>query len=570
MMASVSKQVYICADKGSDETGTGSVEAPFSSLSHAILQSGGSSVVLPGQDLVDDAATALPNVQFYQRKGDQYELATKSALKKAKGIVEGLEKKLSKISVRESDINAAMEEKLLEARGIVLKQDPTLSTPVKIKIRDAIAERKRETPRVQVFGWVHRLRTQGKNMMFIVLRDGTGFLQCLLSGDLCQTYDALTLTVESTISLCGRLQSVPEGKSAFDQHELIVDYWEVLGKAPGGDEAFENRLNKEASPDVLLNNRHLVHRGDTGIKLLKLRHATLKAFRDHFIDRGYYEVTPPCLVQTQVEGGSTLFCFDYFGEQAYLTQSSQLYLETVCPSLGDVFCIQESFRAEKSRTRRHLSEYTHVEAECSFISFDDLLNRLEDVVCDVVHRVLASPYGVLVKELNPSFVSPKRPFRRMDYKDAIAWLRDNQVLKEDGTMFEFGDDIPEKPERFMTDAINEPIFLCRFPAALKSFYMFKDPEDKRVTLSTDLLMPNVGEIVGGSMRMSDEKELLNAFQREGLDTSPYYWYIDLRKYGSFPHGGYGLGLERFMTWMLHREHVRDVCLYPRYTGRCHP
>ena len=366
--------------------------------------------------------------------------------------------------------------------------------------------------------------------------------------------------------------AVPEGHMAPNGHELLVDFWEVIRIAPSGEDSFECRLNQEASVDVLLNQRHLVHRGDTATKILKMRSWLLGAFRGHFEDSGYFEVTPPCLVQTQVEGGSTLFELDYFGEKAYLTQSSQLYLETVCPSLGDVYCIQESFRAERSRTRRHLSEFTHIEAEFSFIQFNDLLIRIEDMVCDVISRMLKNPNSAAyLKDLNPGFIVPKRPFKRMDYSEAIAWLQAHNVMREeDGLPFQFGDDIPEKPERFMTDTIGEPIFLCRFPFEIKAFYMMRDAVNRRVTESCDLLMPNVGEIVGGSMRIFDEEELMAAFKRENLDPSPYYWFVDLRKYGSFPHGGFGLGFERFMAWLLNREHVRDVCLYPRYIGRCLP
>jgi asparaginyl-tRNA synthetase len=222
--------------------------------------------------------------------------------------------------------------------------------------------------------------------------------------------------------------------------------------------------------------RYLVIRGDVASSVLRLRSIVVRAFRDFFHKRKLSEVTPPLLVQTQVEGGSNLFELDYYGEKAYLTQSSQLYLETCLPSLGDVFCMTESFRAEKSHTRRHLAEFTHCEAELAFIEFEELQKFVEDMVCGVVEAVFADPEGVrIMKELHPGFKTPSRPFRRMDYSEAIDWLRDNAVTREDGSAYEYGDDIPEGPERKMTDAIGEPIILCRFPVEIKSFYMKRDP-----------------------------------------------------------------------------------------------
>lgn len=544
-------EIYTSESTGSDETGDGSADKPFKSVLQAMRHAGKEpfpTIYMDGKD-----------------EGKRYEPAAKSQIKKWQKIWQREVSKAADKAQKDAEDAERREKNLEEAKKITIEEDKSLPTPKQIKIRESKQNR---NVRVKIFGWVHRMRQQGKNLMFIVLRDGTDFLQCVLTDTLCQTYDALTLATESAICVYGVIKELPDGKTAPGNHEMTVDYWELIGASPAG--GIDNLLNEEAHVDVQLDNRHMMIRGENTAKVLKMRSVVMQCFRDHYASRGYFEVTPPTLVQTQVEGGSTLFKLDYFGDEAFLTQSSQLYLETCLPSMGDVFSIVSSYRAEQSRTRRHLAEYTHVEAECPFITFDDLLERLEDLVCDVVDRVLKSPLGHVVHELNPDFVAPKKPFKRMAYTDALKYLKENDIKKDDGSYYEFGDDIPEAPERKMTDQINEPIFLCKFPAEIKSFYMPRCSDDRRLTESVDLLMPNVGEIIGGSMRIWKYEELMEGFQREGIDTKNYYWYTDQRKYGTCPHGGYGLGLERFLCWILNRYHIRDVCLYPRFVERCRP
>ncbi|OMJ28497.1 Asparagine-tRNA ligase, cytoplasmic [Smittium culicis] len=551
---------------GSDESADGSIAKPFKTPLAALTASA---------SFIDTASFLIKKAQVADAEPTDYQPLAPTAFKKAKKAFElnlKKSKKHAETQAKESASNLAKqqeEEKRIEnSKSIVLVQDPSLPPAKFIKINDAVNYRDQ---RVNVRGWVHRMRVQGKDFMFIVLRDGTVNLQCIMTDRLCHTYEALTLTLESTVSLFGTIKTVPEGKSAPGGHELIVDHWELVGKAPGDSEAVSNKVSADSDPSIQYAQRHLVIRGDNQSAVLKARSYTLRAFRNHFHSIGYLEVTPPCLVQTMVEGGSTLFSLPYYGEEAYLTQSSQLYLESCVPAMGNVYTISESYRAEKSNTRRHLSEFTHCEIEAGFISFEDLLDTIENTVCGVVDNLLNDPVSrQLIEQLNPTFKSPSRPFMRMKYEDAIIWLNEHNVKREDGNDFEFGDDIPESPERFMTDTINRPILLTHFPGPIKSFYMPKTKGDPRVTDSVDLLMPNVGEIVGGSMRIDNYDDMLNAFKSAGLDPDNYYWYLDLSKYGAFPHGGFGLGVERFLAWITDRYTVKECCLYPRFPGRCQP
>jgi len=430
--------------------------------------------------------------------------------------------------------------------------------------------------KVYVCGWAHRVRHQAK-MSFVVVRDGTGFVQVVFAGKIPNFHRETSLAIVATVR--------DEPKAAVELQppiELHAESWAIVGESDGD---IEHRVTADSNPAKLLDARHIILRGTNGSTVMKVRSVITRAFREHFWSVGCTEVTPPTLVQTQCEGGSTLFDFQFYGEKAYLTQSSQLYLETVVPSLGDVFCVMPSYRAEKSKTRRHLSEFTHIEGEYGNITFEDLLSKLEHMICDVVDATIRLA-GRELAFLNPSqLVSPDadptkpeswklrptRPFYRLPYSDAIKFCNAHGIKNEEtGEDFQYGEDISDKPERAMIALIGKPVLMTHFPASMKSFYMARDPKDSTLTESVDVLMPGVGEIVGGSMRMYEYKQMMAAYAHEKLDPAPYFWYTDQRKYGTVPHGGFGLGLERFCVWLMAQEHVKDVCMYPRLYGRCQP
>lgn len=571
------KMIHVDEETGQDTSAAdGSQSKPFKTVQHAFLQHG-------------DQAQYFTKRKEGDEEEASYKPAAKAALKKAANYADAQRKKAGKekeLAIRQQKEEEERSKALEEAKKIVLKEDGSLPKAVKISLGETrpeivklgSGERTKEVDysspdrgtRVRVFGRVHRERKQ-KDLLFVTLRDGHGYMQCVLAGQLSRTYDALTLTRETSMMITGEMWEVPPGAHAPNNRELHADYYEVLGKAPGGEDAITNKVQEKGDAQTLLDMRHLVLRGEKASAVMIIRDAVEHAFNVKYHELGYVKLAPPALVQTQVEGGATLFELPYYNEKAYLTQSSQLYLETALPFTGNCYCIEKSFRAEKSLTRRHLSEYTHVEAELDFITFDDLLAHLEELICGVLEIVLGNPrIAGMIQDLNPGFQMPERPFKRMRYSDAIDWLREHDIPNEEGQPHNFGDDIAEAAERRMTDIINRPIFLTHFPVEIKAFYMQKDPADQRVTESVDCLMPGVGEIVGGSMRMWDYDELMGAYKREGIDPKEYYWYTDQRRYGTSPHGGYGLGLERFLAWLAKQHTVRDTCFYPRYMGRCRP
>ncbi|XP_033725306.1 asparagine--tRNA ligase, cytoplasmic-like [Pecten maximus] len=437
-------------------------------------------------------------------------------------------------------------------------------TATQIQIRDALTNR--DVP-VKVFGWIHRILRHDNEGMVVLLRDGTGFLKCVFSDQLYRMYSGVAR--EASVCIYGKISAIPEDNAAPDGLELSVDFLEVIGTSPQG--GVDEIVSKCTSTEDQLDHRHLMLRQEEMSKTMRLRSFVIQCFRAHYVDRGYIEVTPPTLVPSaKFEVAEELFSVNFFDGNVNLTQSSQLYLETVIPFLGDVFCVAPSYRVEHKQTRRHLSEFTHIEAECPFISFDDLVYRLEDAVCDVIERIMKSPYRKIVQDLHPNFKPPERPFKKMSYGDAIEFLQNNGIKKDDGTFCRFGEDISESLERSLIGIVNKPLLLCRFPTKIKPFYMQPCSDDSSLTESVDLLLPNVGEIAGGSMRVWKHDDIMEGFRREGTDPTNYYWYTDQRKFGSCPHGGYGIGFERFLCWLLNRYNIREVVLYPRFVGRSSP
>ncbi|KAH8930453.1 asparaginyl-tRNA synthetase [Atractiella rhizophila] len=532
---------YYVSPAGSDESGDGSLEKPFASLLGAFTALKNSEVNLLVKSEPKEGEEAK----------EEWVPATQSALKKWRKIYETQLRKASKAASTPPAQTPAPVNAVDPASYKKPEPEPKLERK---RIKDLSEEF--HGKRVKVGGWVHRLRAQ-KGLAFVVLRDGYGYLQAVFAGKELSSA-AANLPAESTLYLTGELKKVPEGQTAPGGHELVVDWFEVVGLAPAEGESFTNKIQKEAGPEVLADLRHLVLRGENASAVLKVRSALMRSFRHTYENMSILEVTPPY----------------YYGQPAYLTQSSQLYLETCLPSLGDVFTVQESFRAEKSHTRRHLSEFTHLEAELAWLNFDQLVDHIEELICSTLDHLLSDPANrALVDSLQEEgkpFVPPQRPFIRMDYREAIKWLNEHGIKNDVGEDHKVGDDIKEAAERKMTDTIGRPVFLMRFPKEIKSFYMKLCPGDEAYTESCDLLMPGVGEIVGGSMRISDLDQLMEGYKREGIDPTPYYWFTDQRRYGTTEHGGYGLGVERFLAWLTNRYTVRECSLFPRWMGRATP
>ena len=421
---------------------------------------------------------------------------------------------------------------------------------------------------VSIKGWIGFSRKQG-SLSFYVIRDSSGFIQSVLKKNVFKAPTKIAqfqeLPRETLVKIIGKVRS--DERAPYLGVEIQITDMEVLGTSSPDIEA---EYRPDSTPQVLMDKRHLVIRSEGASTILRMRGHVTSELQTFFTQEDFIQVTPPTLVQTQVEGGSTLFPLKYFEEEAYLTQSSQLYLETAIFSLGKVYCSLPSFRAEKSRTRRHLTEFTHWEAEMPFYSFEDNLEFQEKMIRYVVDQI-TTKYPDVIAKYHPELKSPEKPYLRLDYAEMIDKLNEWGIQKEEGSdKWEFGDDVTEKPERELIDKIGVPTFITRFPREMKPFYMKVDPKDPERTLSADLIVPGLGEIIGGSQREDDYEILLEGFKREGLDTKPYQWYLDIRKYGSVYHSGFGLGIERLVQYIMKVEHIRDTCLFPRLMNRIYP
>ncbi len=413
--------------------------------------------------------------------------------------------------------------------------------------------------RVRLRGWLSNRRSSG-GIVFLIMRDGTGWLQCVARRDVLGE-EALgelgKLPVESVLELEG---TVREDRRAPGGFELVVERYRVLSVA----EPDYPIAKKYHGPDFLLDHRHLWIRSRKMWCVLMVRAELLRAAREWLDGHGYVEVQPPILTSSACEGGATLFPVDYFGRRAYLTQSWQLYGEAFIASVGKCYTIAPSFRAEKSRTRRHLTEYWHLEVEIPFCGLGELLRVEEELITHICHRLAerAEEELAFLGRDPADLARVEPPFPRLTYDEAV------ELLQAKGVEIEWGEDLTWTHEKALSLEFDVPFFVTHFPKAAKAFYHKPDPERPEVTLSADLLAPEgYGEITGGGERIEDYEALLARIEEEGLDPADYEWYLDLRRYGTVQHAGFGLGVERMVMWVCKLEHIRDAIPFPRLVRR---
>jgi len=413
-----------------------------------------------------------------------------------------------------------------------------------------------EGKRVSVRGWVYRKR-EGKELIFLLLRDSTGVIQCTTKKGSPAWNEAERATIESSIVLEG---TAKQDKRAPGGYELSASNIRIIGLA----EVFP--ISKDKSEEFIRDMRHLWLRSRKMNLVMKVRADVLEFAREYLKRQDFIEVSPPMFISAAVEGGSTLFGLKYFDQDLYLTQSSQLYLEILIYSLQNVYCIAPSFRAEKSRTIRHLTEYWHLEGEWPFADMNDLMVFEEGLmthVCQSATYKCKKQFQELGADIS-KLAQVKPPFPRITYNEAI------EKLKPKNPTLKWGDDLGYEDEKALAEEFNKPFFVYDYPTAIKAFYCKTYPEKPEVAMSVDMMVPRIGEISTGGAR-EDNKEILTKRIREmGLKEGDYEWYLDLRRYGTVPHVGFGMGVERLLTWMLDLENIIDSIPFPRTTRRFYP
>lgn len=419
-----------------------------------------------------------------------------------------------------------------------------------------------EGKEVTIQGWVANLRSSGK-IVFLQLRDGSGgLLQAVASLEALGESKfevAKGATIESSVVVSGKVKSEPRSSGGFELSATNIEVVQKAEEYPIG--------KKEHGPDFLLDERHLWIRSPRQAAILRVRDTVIWALRDFFRKEGFILTDTPILTPTSCEGTTTLFETDYFDQKAYLSQSGQLYLEALAMALGKVYDFGPTFRAEKSKTRRHLTEFWMLDAEAAFMDLDQSIALQEKMILHVVATVLKerrAELAILERDIAP-LEKVQAPFESMTYDQALT------KLKELGSDIEWGADLGNDDETLLTKAYDKPIFITRYPSAIKAFYMKPDPENPKLAMCADLLAPEgYGEIIGGSQRIDDLVLLEQRIKEHKLNRKDFEWYLDLRRYGSVPHSGFGIGVERTVTWLCGLTHVRESIPFPRLINRLTP
>lgn len=410
-------------------------------------------------------------------------------------------------------------------------------------------------------GWVFNLRSSGK-IYFLQIRDGSGIIQGVVAKnevaeetfELCEK-----LTIESSVEMTGQVKEEPRSSSGFELQVKELKIIQIAEEYPIS--------KKEHGTEFLMDHRHLWVRSSRQRAILRIRNEVIWQLRKFFRERDFYLTDTPILTPTSCEGTTTLFATDYFDEKAYLAQSGQLYLEAMIYSLGRVYDFGPTFRAEKSKTRRHLTEFWMLDAEAAFVEHEENLKIQEDMVSYVIQNVLkerVKELEILKRDLK-KLENIKPPFYRLTYDEAI------KKLQELGSDIKWGDDLGGDDETTLTKEFDKPVFVTHYPTKIKAFYMQPDSDNPEVALCSDLLAPEgYGEIIGGSERIDDYQLLEQRIKEHKLPRQDFEWYLDLRKYGSVPHSGFGIGLERTITWICGLDHVRETIPFPRMINRLKP